>query len=103
MLTQTDRNKIALVEWALELIYDQVPKTIDEFVKIGAIQIPTNQDAAPIVIVKKGLDNLARALGVKTQDFHGIKGRCHGFLFVGQAGQAVMFLEGEEATIGTEK
>lgn len=100
MLTQTDRNKIALVEWALELIHDQAPTTIDEFVKIGAIQIPTSQDAAPIVIVKEGFNDLARALGIEVQDFYGIKGRCCGFLF---AGQAVMFLEGEEATIGTEK
>ena len=100
MLTQMDKNKIALVEWTLELIHDQVPKTIDEFVKIGAIQIPADQDAAPIVIVEEGLDDLARALGIKIQDFYGIKGRCCGFLF---AGQAVMFLEGEEATIGTEK
>lgn len=100
MLTQSDKNKIALVEWALELIHDQAPTTIDEFVKIGAIQIPTSQDAAPIVIVKEGFNDLARALGIEVQDFYGIKGRCCGFLF---AGQAVMFLEGEEATIGTEK
>lgn len=100
MLTQRDKDKIALVEWALESIHDQAPTTIDEFVKIGAIQIPTDQDATPIVIVEEGLDNLARALGIKIQDFYGIKGRCRGFLF---AGQAVLFLEGKESTIGTEK
>ena len=100
MLTRSDKNKIALVEWALKSITVQAPLTMDKTVKIGAIQIPADQDAAPIVIVKEGLDDLARVLGIKTQDFYGIEGRCRGFLF---AGQAVVFLEGEAVIIGTEK
>lgn len=100
MLAPRFKSKIELVEWAFSLIYKQAPITTNKFVKIGAIQIPTDQDATPIVIVKEGLDNLARALGIKIQDFYGIKGRCRGFLF---AGQAVLFLEGKESTIGTEK
>ena len=100
MLTTNDKNKIALVEWALELISKQAPIIADGFVKIVGIQIPIDKDSAPIVIVSQGLDELARALGVETQDFYGIKGCCHGFWF---AGKAVMFLEGEESTIGTKK